>query len=48
MAYFDFAEEPADGGTYVYIKMPDALAEVNTAWMLLWKVDALFTTQGIR
>lgn len=38
-----------DDYTMVYIKFPDELAnEANAGDALLWKIDALFTTTGIR
>lgn len=38
-----------NGYTFVYLKFPDALAaNLSVGRIILWKVDALFTTKGIR
>lgn len=48
IARFDWTEDPAENGTYVFLKMPAALDGANNCDILLWKIDTLYTTKGIR
>lgn len=49
VAYTEFEDTFGTGYTYVYIELaPELQATGSPGEMRLWKVDALFTTQGIR
>lgn len=49
VAFREYFDDNIDGATYVMIEPADALVGVsNIGTINLWKIDAQFTTQGIR
>ena len=49
VAFREYFDDNIDGATYVMIEPADALIGVsNIGTINLWKIDAQFTTQGIR
>lgn len=49
VAYREYFGDDPGGATYVMLKFPDALLnETNVGTFNIWKLDAQFTTEGIR